>query len=60
MATVGPGLLRAAEMLRYEGYLRREDINAAVLALHTAGEPIKEIVRCTGHSRGTVRRMLRG
>ena len=35
-------------------------MNAAILALHKAGKPIKEIVRCTGHSRGTVRRVLRG
>ena len=31
-----------------------------MLALDTAGKPIKEIVRCTGHSRGTVRRILLG
>ena len=55
-----PALLTAAEKLQYEGYLRREDVNAAVLALHKSGKPIKEIVRCTGHSRGTVRRVLRG
>ncbi|MHB0712463.1 ISL3 family transposase, partial [Roseomonas mucosa] len=55
-----PRLLTAAEKLQYEGYLRREDANAAVLALHKAGKAIKEIVRCTGHSRGTVRRILRG
>jgi transposase len=59
-ATVDPALLTAAEKPRYEGYLRREDVNAAVLALDRAGKPIKEIVRCTGHSRGTVRRVLRG
>ena len=58
--TVDPRLLTAAEKLQYEGYLRREDANAAVLALHKAGKAIKEIVRCTGHSRGTVRRILRG
>ena len=59
-ATVNPALLTAAEKLQYEGYLRRDDINAAVLALHKAGKPIKEIVRCSGHSRGTIRRVLRG
>ena len=59
-ATVDPRLLTAAEKLQYEGYLQREDANAAVLALHQAGKPIKEIVRRTGHSRGTVRRVLRG
>ena len=59
-ATVDPRLLTAAEKLQCEGYLRREDVNAANLALHKVGKPIKEIVRCTGHSRGTVRRVLRG
>lgn len=59
-ATVDPGLLTAAEKLQYEGFLYREDVNAAVLTLHKAGKSIKEIVRCTGHSRGTVRRVLRG
>jgi len=31
--TINPDLLTAAERLQYEGYLRREEINAAVLAL---------------------------
>ena len=43
-ATVDPQLLTAAEKLQYEGYLRREDANGAVLALHQAGKAIKEIV----------------
>ena len=59
-ATVDPRLLTAAEKLQYEGYLQREDVNAAVLALHKAGKPIKEIVRCTRYSRGMVRRILCG
>lgn len=59
-ATVDAALLTAAERLQYEGYLRREDANATVLALHKGGAGIKEIVRRTGHSRGLVRRMLRG
>jgi transposase len=59
-ATIDPTLLTAAEKLQYEGYLRREDVNAAVMELSKAGAPIKEIVRRTGHSRGLVRRVLRG
>jgi transposase len=59
-ATINPSLLTAAERIQYEGYLRREEENAAVLSLAQDGATIKEIVRRTGHSRGLVRRILRG
>jgi len=59
-AAVGPDLLTAAERIQYEGYLRREDANATILARAKNGAPIKQIVRETGHSRGLVRRILRG
>ena len=58
--TIDPELLTAAERLQYEGYLRREDANTAILALHQDGVPIKEIVRRLGHSRGLVRKVIRG
>jgi transposase len=58
--TIKPELLTAAERLQYEGYLHREETNTAILALSKGGAAIKEIVRRTGHSRGTVRRVLRG
>lgn len=57
---VNPKLLTAAERLQYEGYLRREQTNAAIIALAKDGIMIKEIVRRTGHSRGLVRQVLRG
>ena len=59
-ATIDPKLLTAAERLQYEGFLRREDANAAILALHKDGVPIKEIVRRLGLSRGLVRKVIRG
>jgi transposase len=58
--TINPALLTAAERLQYEGYLRREDINSAVLALAEDGTPIKQIVLRLGHSRQLVRRIIRG
>src|SRR5580692_9748896 len=58
-ATINPDLLTAAERLQYEGYLRREDTNAAILKQAETGASIKEVVRLTGLSRGLVRRVLR-
>ncbi len=59
-ATVNPDLLTAAERLQYEGYLRRENTNAAILKQAETGISIREIARATGHSRGLVRNVLRG
>jgi hypothetical protein len=47
-AVINPALLTAAEKLRHEGYLRREETNAAILAMSKDGTAIKEIVRRTG------------
>jgi transposase len=58
--TINPKLLSAAERLQYEGYLRREETNATILALSKGGTPIKQIVRQTGHSRKLVRQVIRG
>ena len=59
-AIINPALLTAAEKLQYEGYLRREETNAAILAMAKEGAPIKEIMRRTGYSRGLIRKVLRG
>lgn len=53
-------LLTSAERLQYEGYLRREETNGAILALSKDGIPIKQIVKRTGLARDTVRRIIRG
>jgi transposase len=59
-AKIDPAFLTFAEKLQYEGYLRREETNAAILSLSQKGVAIKEIVRRTGYSRGLIRKILRG
>ena len=59
-ATINLDLLTAAERLQHEGYLRREQDNTVILGLAKIGVTIKDIVRSTGHSRGLVRRIVRG
>jgi transposase len=58
-AVINPGLLTRAERIQYDGYLRRAQANAAVLALARDGLAIKAIARRTGCSRKTVRQVLR-
>ncbi len=58
--TINSALLTAAEKLQYEGYLRREETNAAILAMAKERATIKEIVRRTGYCRGLTRKVLRG
>lgn len=59
-SVVNPALLTAAERIQYEGYIRRQEANAAILEHAEAGLAIKEIVRRTGYSRGLIRAVLRG
>ncbi|MER8575508.1 hypothetical protein NKG99_27915 [Mesorhizobium sp. M1409] len=47
--TINPDFLTYAEKVQYEGYLRHEETNAAILKLAGEGIPIKEIVRRTDH-----------
>ena len=57
---INPALLTCAERLQYEGYLRRRETSAAIMALVRDKVPLKEIVRRTGHSRQLVRQVSRG
>jgi len=57
---VDPKLLTYAEKLQYEGYVRRQETNEAILQLAKSGTSIRQIVRQTGHSRKLVRDVLRG
>jgi transposase len=59
-AEINPALLTAAERIQYEGYLRRQETDAAIKAHAANGLPIKEIGRRTGHSRKLVRSVMRG
>jgi transposase len=59
-ATINPDLLTAAGRIQYEGYLPRGKANAVILRLAKDRVTIKEIVSRTGHSRGLVRKVLRG
>jgi transposase len=57
---VDPSVLTAAERLQHDGWRRRAEADAAVLALHKDGVAIREIVRRTGRARKVVRDVVRG
>ena len=59
-SVIDPKLLTCAERLQYEGYLRRQETNEAILKMSKQGAAIRQIVRETGHSRKLVRDVLRG
>ncbi|WP_246684636.1 ISL3 family transposase [Mesorhizobium sp. B2-7-1] len=59
-AVIDPGLLTYAERLQYDGYLRRQETNGAILELSKQGLSIKQIVKRTGYSRKLVRSVIRG
>ena len=58
--TISSELLTCVERIQLEGYLRREETNAAILALSASGMPVKKIARQTGYHRQTIRRVVRG
>src|SRR5690606_33551097 len=57
---IDPKLLTYAERLQYEGYLRRQETNEAILKLAKHSVPIEQIVKRAGYSRKLVRSVLRG
>jgi transposase len=57
---VDPKRLSAVEKQQWAGWLRRDEVNEKVRALHKSGTALKAIVRATGLSRQTVRRIVRG
>ena len=52
---VSPGLLTAAELIQYQGFLRRKETNALIRSLARDEVAIKEIVRRLSLARKTVR-----
>jgi transposase len=54
-AEINPALLTAAERIQYEGYLRRQETDAAIRAHAANGLSIKEIVRRIGEPRPATR-----
>ena len=59
-AVIDPDLLTRAERIQYDGYVRREQANAAIVGLAQDGASIRAIARRTGCSRKMVRQVLRG
>lgn len=57
---INPTLLTCAERMGYDGFLRRQEDSQGIKALAEAGNSIKEMTRCLGHSRKLIRTVLRG
>ena len=57
---IDPDALTAAEKLQWIGWQRRDEVNGMVRGLRGQGRSIKAIVRTTGVSHQTVRRILAG
>ena len=59
-ATINPSLLTAAERIQYEGYLRREEDNAAILAWPRTGPRSRRSCAGPGIAGASFGRILRG
>ncbi|MCW6513038.1 transposase [Hyphomicrobiales bacterium BP6-180914] len=57
---IDPKRLSAVEKRQWKGWLKRDEANEKVRALHKSGTALKAIARHTGLSRQTVRRIVRG
>ena len=57
---IDPDVLSSAEKVQWAGWKRRDEVNGTVRSLKSQGHSIKGIVRATGVSRQTVRRILAG
>ena len=57
---IDPKRLSAVEKRQWKGWLKRDEANEKVRALHKRGTALKAIARHTGLSRQTVRRIVRG
>ncbi len=57
---IDPEVLSSAEKVQWAGWKRRDEVNGTVRSLKSQGHSIKGIVRATGVSRQTVRRILAG
>ena len=57
---IDPKRLSAVEKRQWEGWLRRDEVNEKIRALHKSDVALKAIARTTGLSRQSVRRIVRG
>jgi hypothetical protein len=58
-ATIDPVLQAPAERIQHVGCRHRDAADIVIAERVATGMPIKEIVRCTGCSRGIIRKILR-
>jgi hypothetical protein len=59
-AAISPERLTYAERIQYDGYLRGEEANVAILTLFASDMPLNKIAHQAGYYRQTIRRVVRG